>query len=271
MPPELSETGEIGQVSTGAKPELRDFAPGAEISAARSWRGGGELTHAGEVVDPLAGSPWSTPDTVAGFAKSAPNHVLMQYAERQKKRTASARALDLGCGAGRNAVPLAQMGWDVVGTDLSWPMLHAASERGGDRRLHLVLAPMHAVPVRSGCVDLIVAHGIWNLARSGTEFRQAVAEAARVARKGAALFIFTFSRNTLPPSAEPVAGEAFVFTQFSGAPQCFLTKPQLLAELRAAGFAPDPELPLRELNRPAPGSLRAGGGPIIYEGGFRFR
>ncbi len=221
-------------------------------------------------VDPLAGSPWSAPDTVAGFAKSAPNPVLMQYAERRKARTSSACALDLGCGAGRNAVPLARAGWSVVGTDLSWPMLHAAAERGGGGGLRLVLAPMHAIPIRSGSVDLIVAHGIWNLARSGQEFRQAVAEAARVARTGAALFVFTFSRNTLPPSAEPVAGEAFVFTQFSGAPQCFLTEPQLLAELGAAGFTPDPELVLRELNRPAPGSLRAGGGPVIYEGGFRF-
>ncbi len=220
-------------------------------------------------MDPLAGSQWSAPGTVAGFAKSAPNPVLLKYAERRRTRPASARLLDLGCGAGRNAVPLAQMGWDVVGTDLSWPMLHAAWERGDPGRLHLVLAPMHAIPIRSGTVDLIVAHGIWNLARSVCEFRQAVAEAARVARKGAALFVFTFSRNTLPPSAEPVAGEAFVFTQFSGAPQCFLTEPQLLAELAAAGFAPDPDLPLRELNRPAPGSLRASGGPVIYEGGFR--
>ncbi len=161
------------------------------------------------------------------------------------------------------------MGWDVVGTDLSWPMLQAASERDGGGLLRLVLAPMHAIPIRGGTVDLIVAHGIWNLARSVFEFRQAVAEAARVARKGAALFVFTFSRNTLPPSAEPVAGEPFVFTQFSGAPQCFLTEPQLLAELAAAGFAPDPDLPLRELNRPAPGSLPTSGGPVIHEGGFR--
>ena len=221
-------------------------------------------------VDPLAGSPWSAPDTVAGFAKSAPNPELMQYAERWKARTSSAGALDLGCGAGRNAVPLARAGWRVVGTDLSWPMLHAAAERGGGGGLRLVLAPMHAIPIRSGSVDLIVAHGIWNLARSGHEFRQAVAEAARVARTGAALFVFTFSRNTLPPSADSVSGEAFVFTQFSGSPQCFLTEDQLLEELRAAGFAPDPELPLRELNRPAQGSLACGGGPVIYEGGFKY-
>jgi len=98
--------------------------------------------------------------------------------------------------------------------------------------------------------------------------RGAVREAARAARPGAALFVFTFSRHTLPDELAPVAGETFVFTQFSGAPQCFLSETQLHDELRAAGFAPDSALPMRELNRPAPG-LRAGG-PVIYEGAFRF-
>jgi hypothetical protein len=43
--------------------------------------------------------------------------------------------------------------------------------------------------------------------------------------------------------AEPVAGEAFVFTQFSGQPQCFLTEEQLQQELRAAGFDLEPDTP----------------------------
>ena len=179
------------------------------------------------------------------------------------------RVLDIGCGAGRNAVPLAQAGIPVIGTDLSWPMLCAASERALGVDLRLVLAPMDALPVRSGAVDLIVAHGIWNLARTGVEFRRAIAEAARVAKAGAALFVFTFSRRTLPSSATPVAGESFVFTQFSGSPQVFLTEGQLIEELGTSGFVPDPALPLRELNVLLPGQVRSAGTPVIYEAGFR--
>ena len=37
-------------------------------------------------VDPLAGSQWSASDTVAGFAKSAPNAVLMKFAEEELRR-----------------------------------------------------------------------------------------------------------------------------------------------------------------------------------------
>ena len=127
---------------------------------------------------------------------------------------------------------------------------------------------MDALPVRDGSCDLVIAHGIWNLARSAADFRRAVREAARVAKTGAGLFVFTFSRHTLPPDAEPVVGEAFVFTQFSGEPQCFLTEEQLVSELSAAGFVSEPSVPLSEYNRPRPGTL-GGGAPVIYEAAFR--
>lgn len=216
----------------------------------------------------MAGTSWSDPNTVAGFVKSAPNPVLINYA-RQRLPHGHPVLLDIGCGAGRNIVALAELGWYAIGTDLSWPMLDAASARRAHRRFDLALAPMDALPIRDRSVDLIVAHGVWNLARSTQELRQALAEAARVAKKGAALFVFTFSRSTLPVSTSPVLGEAFVFTQFSGTPQCFLTEAQLLAELRAVGFEPDPQLPLRELNQRPPGSVGLIGGPVIFEGGFR--
>ena len=223
-------------------------------------------------TDPLAGSAWSAPGTVAGFAQSPPNAVLMTFAEHELRRGGHARALDVGCGAGRNAVPLARLGWQVTGTDLSWPMLCAAAQRVRDDhlgdRLRLVLAPMDALPVRDRSCDLVIAHGIWNLAPSAADFRRAVREAARVARTGTGLFVFTFSRNTLPSDAEPVPGEPFVFTQFSGQPQCFLTEEQLVSELGVAGFVREPSVPLKEYNRPQPGAL-ASGAPVIYEAAFR--
>ena len=162
----------------------------------------------------------------------------------------------------------------MLAVDLSEPMIprprrRAVEREGVSDRVRLALAPMDTIAADSGSMDLIVAHGIWNLARSGAEFRGAVREAARVARPGAALFVFTFSRRTIAATANPVAGETFVFTQFSGQPQIFLTAEQLIAELAAAGFVPDAAVPLTEHNVPRPGSIRTGGAPVIYEGAFR--
>jgi SAM-dependent methyltransferase len=228
----------------------------------------------GAMRDPLAGSSWSAPGTVSGFAQSPPNERLVRFADSTRfARSGRGRALDLGCGAGRNAVPLAARGWQVLGIDLSWPMLEAAAGRafaeGVTRRVRLALAPMEALPVRDRSIDLVIAHGIWNLATSGAQFRRAVREAARVARPGAGLFVFTFSRNTLPASAVPIAGESFVFTEFSGTPQCFLTERQLIDELAAAGFVLDGAVRLAEHNRPRPGTLQATTGPVIYEASFQ--
>jgi ubiquinone/menaquinone biosynthesis C-methylase UbiE len=133
------------------------------------------------------------------------------------------------------------------------PMLRAAQtklhQEGSALPMHLVEAPIAPLPMRDRQFDFVVAHGIWNLARSGAEFRAAVAEAARVARPGAGLFLFTFSRHTIPESDAPVAGETFVFTQFNGEPQCFLSEEEIMYELGQVGFALAPATPLREFNR----------------------
>jgi len=216
---------------------------------------------------------WEHPQTVAGFVSGAPNQQLLAWAEPFLDPSRTLRCLDLGCGAARNALPLAAMGFHVTGTDLSMPMIDAARERaareGATLPVEFIHAPMAPLPFDNASFDLIVAHGIWNLARSGAEFRAAVAEAARVAKPGAGLFVFTFSRHTLADDAAADAGESFVFSSWNGEPQCFLTEAQLIAELAQAGFTRDVDGSLTEYNRPAPGAVRMGGPPVIYEGTWR--
>ena len=220
---------------------------------------------------------WESAGTVQGFATSAPNAVLMRWAQGHAADGRRPWLLDLGCGAARNAAPLAGLGFRVVGHDLSAPMLAAARDRAAQTRppvrLDLVRAPMTPLPFRDGVFDVVVAQGVWNLARSDAEFRRAIAEAARVSRPGAGLFLFTFSRATLPPRAEPVAGERLTFTQFGGEPQVFLTETEAVAELASAGFVQDPPGRLTEYNARSPMELRRADDvarpPVILEGTFR--
>jgi SAM-dependent methyltransferase len=237
----------------------------AALAGASSLR---TVTTTPETVSPR----WEHPQTVAGFKTATPNENLLAFAQRILDARPGAACLDLGCGAARNALPLARMGFRVCGTDLSEPMLRAARERIRETecapRIHLLHAPMAPLPFPDGTFDLVVAHGIWNLARSGAAFRAAVAEASRVARPGAGLFLFTFSRDTLPPDALPDAGETFVFSSWNGEPQCFLTAEEIDAELGAAGFHRAPGTSLAAYNvRPA-AARGSGGPPAIYEGTF---
>jgi ubiquinone/menaquinone biosynthesis C-methylase UbiE len=238
-----------------------------------------------EIRDPTRVSPrWEDARTVAGLSAGTPNLQLLEFARSVLARRPGARCLDIGCGAARNALPLAEMGFRVTATDLSQPMLDAARTRVANSpvagRIELLLAPMAPLPFDDASFDLVVAHGIWNLARTDGQFRAAVAEAARVAAPGAGLFLFTFSRSTFPPDAAPDAGESFVFSGFNGEPQCFLTEAQIAGELAAAGFVRDRTGPMAEYNVPprmaaraAPSGLATapsprGGPPAIWEATF---
>jgi hypothetical protein len=85
--------------------------------------------------------------------------------------------------------------------------------------------------------------------------------------------LIAVNEQLLQPSqrhaAKATRARAFVYTQFSGQSQCFLTEAELVGELDAAGFAP--EGPIAEYNRRSPSDLSAATGPVIYEGLFRRR
>jgi SAM-dependent methyltransferase len=228
-------------------------------------------TESAPVAAPRVSPRWEDPRTVAGFTTGTPNANLIAFARRVLERTPRAACLDIGCGAARNALPIAQMGFRVAATDLSQPMLGAARARiaaAGGAAVDLVHAPMAPLPFGDAEFDLVVAHGIWNLARSGAEFRAAVAEAARVAKPGAGLFLFTFSRSTLAPDARPDAGETFVHSSWNGEPQCFLTETEVADEMRRAGFVRDAAGPMTEYNVRPLAARGPGGPPAIWEATF---
>lgn len=215
---------------------------------------------------------WEAPETVDAFVSAKPNKVLMTLVEELLGEEGGLRVLDIGCGAGRNAIPMAELGADVVGTDLSEPMLAAARRLAASslaaERLRFVTAGIAPLPFGDDEFDLIVAHGIWNLSISDQELRAGIAEAARVSAPGATLFLFTFSRNTLAKHLKPVEGQRFIYTEFNGEPQCFLTEDEVFEELQRRGFEREVDEPLTEYNRPPDGQMRTGG-PVIYEGIFR--
>ncbi|HEX2158209.1 MAG TPA: class I SAM-dependent methyltransferase [Actinomycetes bacterium] len=69
-----------------------------------------------------------------------------------------AGVLDLCCGQGRHAVPLAQLGYRVTGLDLSRTLLGraAATARAQGRRVGLVEADMRRLPFADGSFDAVV-------------------------------------------------------------------------------------------------------------------
>jgi SAM-dependent methyltransferase len=100
-----------------------------------------------------AGTVWDERFTATAWP-AEPDQTLVELAGR----LAPGRALDLGCGPGRNAIWLARQGWRVTGVDASRVGLAQAEERA--RRAGVSLELVHAdlltfvPPV--GSFDLVV-------------------------------------------------------------------------------------------------------------------
>jgi SAM-dependent methyltransferase len=66
------------------------------------------------------------------------------------------RTLDLACGPGRHTGHFRARGAEVVGFDLSMPLLSMAKHRNGAARPALVRGDMRRLPFRDGTFDLVV-------------------------------------------------------------------------------------------------------------------
>ena len=68
------------------------------------------------------------------------------------------RVLDVGCGTGRIAIPLAAAGYTVIGVDLSACLLQAAQQHAArvGASIAWINGSMRRLPIRGGTVDVIL-------------------------------------------------------------------------------------------------------------------
>lgn len=128
-------------------------------------------------------------------------------------RSSPGRALDLGCGTGRDAVHLASHGWAVTGVDAVDQALEAARERAGQagaevdfrrgdvtRLEDLGLEPGYDFVLDRGCF-----HGL------GDEERDRCARGVNaLAAPGAEVLVFAFSPGWHGPAPRGVSPEEIV-------------------------------------------------------------
>lgn len=80
------------------------------------------------------GATWDERYTTKGWSQN-PDEALVELATSLKP----GRALDLGCGTGRNSLWLARQGWNVTGVDGSQAGLKILSDQAASESLHLIL------------------------------------------------------------------------------------------------------------------------------------
>jgi ubiquinone/menaquinone biosynthesis C-methylase UbiE len=97
------------------------------------------------------------------------------------------RCLEVGVGTGRISVPLAQAGINVVGIDLSRPMLRKLLDNRGDAdQPSIGLADAVGVPFRDGTFGAAIACHVFHLI---PRWRSAVLELVRVVKPGGVILV----------------------------------------------------------------------------------
>lgn len=112
---------------------------------------------------------------------------------RQIALRARGHVLELGCGTGRIAVPLARAGVSLVGVDRSGPMLARAARRArslprlraGRRRLTLTRADIRSLPFASGSFEMVLApYGVLQSLLHDRDLASTLESVSRVLKPG---------------------------------------------------------------------------------------
>ena len=129
------------------------------------------------------------------------------------------RAIDLGCGTGRNSLRLALSGWEVTGVDVSSVGLEMAAERAATEgaTLHLVQADLLDFEPEVCSFELVVVANIHLMPEQRDLF---FARAAAAVTPGGHLFIVGHHVDafgtTGPPAIERLFEESLFHGRFDG-------------------------------------------------------
>ena len=104
--------------------------------------------------------------------------------------------LDAGCGTGVFTLDILSSGSEVIGLDISLPMLMRAEEKLGGFHCRMVLADMLNLPFSEGSFDKVVSVTALEFIQDG---KGAVKELFRVTKKGGSIVVATL--NSLSPWA----------------------------------------------------------------------
>lgn len=154
------------------------------------------------------------------------SHTVVELLARNLGPAGGRRLLDIAGGTGNYARALSDLGFRVSVVDRSVPMLGRAAAKVG--RGNVVVGDAGRLPVGGRCFDAAV---LVSALHQFDDQPAALAEARRVIRDGP-LVVQAFTKESLAP--------IFVFDYFPGTghppADMHMTRPQLEASLRAAGF-----------------------------------
>ena len=189
---------------------------------------------------------WEQPENVERFAARPPDKRL-EVLLNEYRDPAGTRVLDLGCAGGRNALLLAERGFDVYAIDASAAMVARTRRRlaplfGRDGATGRVwngrMDDLSAFDAES--VDIVVALGILQSAESADEWERTLGQVARILKPRGRLLVANFAPGTelMGERVRPVPDMAHVY-EAGGTLRFYLLEPaEIDADMVRHGLRP---------------------------------
>ena len=185
-------------------------------------------------------------EQVERFAARPPDKRLVELL-KSYQHPSQTRVLDLGCAGGRNAILLAEQGFDFYALDSSSAMIEKTRGRvavilgkeEANKRVH-VGEMQNLQEFSAEFFHLVIALGVYHNATNRQEWDDALQETDRVLRRNTQLLVANFSPASEPNGEQlcPVAEEPHVYEGFGAGPMFLLEAEKLDAEMACLGLLP---------------------------------
>jgi 2-polyprenyl-6-hydroxyphenyl methylase/3-demethylubiquinone-9 3-methyltransferase len=149
-----------------------------------------------------------------------------------------ATVVDLGCGGGFLAEPLAKLGARVIGCDLSGASLRAGRAHAQDGAATIIYAQadLRRAPMRDRCADLVL---LADTIEHVEQPQAALAEAARLLKPGGRLYVNTISRTRRARFLAVTVAEGLgLLPKGTHDPRLFIKPGELVEMARGVGLDP---------------------------------
>lgn len=105
---------------------------------------------------------WEKLHAVPRYRPIYPSEIVVQFVFKNFPRNSNAKILDLGCGAGRHLLFLAQESYDAYGTDISKEGLLFSKKLLKEKNLdaHLFVANASSLPFCDNFFDGLISYGV---------------------------------------------------------------------------------------------------------------
>lgn len=156
------------------------------------------------------------------------------------------KALDIGCGAGRNIELLCHLGFDSYGLDISRGMLDITrlrvSAQSHPGRFNLLQGEMSSLSFCDNSFDVIISNGVFHNAISLLEMRLSLSEACRVLKTNGLLLLSMFNADFIDTDSVSNTNSEGVFTTADNLRMVLLRSTDIMSLLGDKGFGIEGEV-----------------------------